>query len=61
MHVVDEIEPSLTSGAIILLHGRILPTVQYLVPALLQLFSSKSYEFISIAECFGGSRENWYR
>ena len=63
MDRVREYEPKLrdlTEGVIVLIHDSISSTIDVLLPVLLQYFQSRSYEFVSAAECVGGSREHWY-
>ncbi|RSL82723.1 hypothetical protein CEP52_016892 [Fusarium oligoseptatum] len=47
-------------GPIVLMHGRLHNSIAVLTPALLEFFASENFRFVSVAECLGFSREQWY-
>ncbi|KAK7730064.1 hypothetical protein SLS57_001724 [Botryosphaeria dothidea] len=46
---------------IVLMHGFHNTTITTVAPAVLDAFSSVGYRFVSVAECLGHTRDNWYR
>ncbi|EMD60054.1 carbohydrate esterase family 4 protein, partial [Bipolaris sorokiniana ND90Pr] len=45
---------------IVLMHARFQNTVTTLAPTLLESLSARGFKFVSVAECLGFSKEQWY-
>lgn len=64
LEILEDLEPKLREigeGIAILMHDRILSTIEILLPAILKFFEERNYRFVSMAECLGGRRESWYK
>jgi peptidoglycan/xylan/chitin deacetylase (PgdA/CDA1 family) len=62
--LVQDLEKELkatTGVGIVLMHDTLQLTVEVLLPMILEYFNSRSYEFVSVAECLGQSKDHWYK
>lgn len=49
------------TGDILLMHGFYNTTITTVAPAALEALAAVGYRFVSVAECLGHPRDNWYR
>ncbi|KAH8701419.1 hypothetical protein GQ44DRAFT_778671 [Phaeosphaeriaceae sp. PMI808] len=47
-------------GSIVLLHARFYTTMAVITPLILESLSAKGIRFVSVAECLGFTRDQWY-
>lgn len=64
LEMLGQVEPPLrekSESAIIVMHDWVESTPEILLPAVLEYFFERNYEFVSVAECFDRNRGNWYK
>ncbi|PSN59963.1 glycoside hydrolase/deacetylase [Corynespora cassiicola Philippines] len=56
----DKLPEDERTGPIVLMHARLHSTIKVIVPTLLEALSARGYRFVSVAECLGYGKEDWY-
>ncbi|KAH7361351.1 hypothetical protein BKA66DRAFT_573508 [Pyrenochaeta sp. MPI-SDFR-AT-0127] len=56
----DKLPEDQRTWPIVLMHARKRNTIKFVAPALLEALSARGFRFVSVAECLGHSKDQWY-